>query len=277
MDRNKMQKMLDNSKQKIVMIWTIAILVSVSLLLLAITVSGQVILSLIVLTLVIAYCFYYDTKKKTRELIGKIICFIDPKVEYKKDGIQIKDLIVKSDLFPITDRYSYKSSDFIKREFENYTLMSADVYSYYVQSSGKNSRTVDVFKGRWVILTVKQKTFATKLVVREEGRIFKGRIDKKLKSVNTEGIVFNKKFNVYTDNELEMLKIIKPQQIFAIQKLEDNYNGKLAVGINYGYVHLAIFDKQDLFEISRIDKIEDVEKDLKSIYKKAEELYNIVK
>lgn len=76
-------------------------------------------------------------------------------------------------------------------------------------------------------------------------RVFeKGYLDKMLsgsfKQVETEGILFNKKFNVYTEDEQKAFYFLSPYVQESMLNIENKFKGRISFAYHAGFVFVAI-------------------------------------
>ena len=160
----------------------------------------------------------------------------------------------------------YHSEDFISAKYKDTKFEQADVHiqekHISTDSNGHTTTTyVTIFKGRWMIFDF-NKSFKADVQIVQKGfgnskvktmSLF-GKKDDLFKKISMESESFNKKFNVYAQNEHEAFYIITPSLMTKIEKLDELNKGKLLLCFIDNRLHIGIYDNKDSFEPNSVFK-----------------------
>ena len=78
--------------------------------------------------------------------------------------------------------------------------------------------------------------------------------EEKFKKVSMESESFNKRFNVFAQNEHDAFYIITPSLMEKIERLDDNNKGKLLFCFINNKLHIGVYDGKDSFEPGSVFK-----------------------
>ena len=166
---------------------------------------------------------------------------------------------------------SYNSEDYISARYKNIRFEQADVHieDKSTDSDGNTTYTT-IFKGRWMIFDF-NKEFKANVQISQKGfgnsRVITlfGKKEERLKKVSMESETFNKKFNVYAQNEHDAFYIITPSLMERIERLANMNKGKLLFCFIDNKLHIGIYDNKDSFEPGSVFKEINVEEILQKI------------
>ena len=226
-----------------------------------------VIIFLAVIALIVSSIPVSNVKKKYRMVyknnyVSHILEDIFDNVTYLPNhGIPKSELQATSMLYT-GDRYS--SEDYVSATYKDVRFEQSDVHieeeHESTDSKGHTHRYyVTVFKGRWLIFDF-NKTFKANIMVAEKGfgitkvKRFFGRKDSLFKKVDMESAEFNKKFNVYAQNEHEAFYIITPSLMERLSYLEILNSGKIAFCFHQNKLYVGIDNRKDSFEPGSVFK-----------------------
>lgn len=132
----------------------------------------------------------------------------------------------------------------------NFKIIEADLK--YERNSGKNRTVTTILDG--IILKIEsKKCFNSHTLIRSDS-LFKGAI-KQLKRTELEDVIFEKKYDVYTNDEVEARVIINAlfmERINNISKVFKTRSTSCAFLGNYIYIALNTY--KDMFEIFNFNK-----------------------
>lgn len=162
----------------------------------------------------------------------------------------------------------YYSNDYIKAKYKNVPFEFSDIKieNEYTDSDG-DKHTEILFKGQWYIFDFNKKFKADMQVCERFFRNAKrgGFFDYgKFNKVELEDIEFNKQFNVYAQNELDVFYVLTPNTMERIKELNQKTDGKLLLCFIDNKLHVGLHNSKDLFEQSIFKKI-DIEKNNKKV------------
>ncbi len=183
----------------------------------------------------------------------------------------------------------YESNDYISAKYKGIAFEQADVditEERETKDSKGNTTTeyITLFKGRWMIFDF-NKTFKANIQISQKGfgnsyvNRYCGNEEDKFKEVKMESEEFNKRFNIYAQNEHDAFYIITPSFMQKIQKLDDENEGELLFCFIDNKLHIGLYDEKDAFEpespfkpINEEQILENVSKDIKTITQFIDEL-----
>ncbi len=174
------------------------------------------------------------------------------------------ETISKTNMMYMGDRYH--SEDFISAKYKNIKFEQADVHieeeHTSTDSDGHTTTSyVTIFKGRWMVFDF-NKSFKADVQIAQKGfgnakvktmSLF-GKKDDLFKKVSMESEDFNRRFNVYAQNEHDAFYIITPSLMNRIEKLDDLNKGKLLLCFIDNRLHIGIYDNKDSFEPDSVFK-----------------------
>lgn len=185
------------------------------------------------------------------------------------------------------DRYT--SEDYISATYKDVGFIQADVHIQSeetdVDSHGNRTKYyVTIFKGRWMIfefnkkfkadVQISQKGFSNSRV----GSLFSKK-EERFKKVKLESETFNKKFNVFAQDEHDAFYIITPSLMTRLEKLVSEVKGKFLFCFVDNLLHIGLDNRKDSFEppsvFRKFDEkeiISNVLRDIKPIITLIEEL-----
>lgn len=184
---------------------------------------------------------------------------------------------------------TYTSEDYVSGTYKNVGFTQSDVHiqrrEEHVDSEGhRTTHYVTTFKGRWMIfefnkkfkadVQISQKGFSNSRV----GKLF-AKKEERFKRVKLESETFNKKFNVFAQNEHDAFYIITPSLMSRLEKLVSGVRGKFLFCFVDNLLHIGLDNGKDSFEPPSVFKkfneeeiISNVLSDIKPITTLIEEL-----
>lgn len=180
----------------------------------------------------------------------------------------------------------YKSEDYVSGKYKDINFEQSDVHIEERQettdSDGHTTTTyVTIFKGRWMVfdfnkefkanVQISQKGFANSRVKR-----FFGKKEELFKKVSMESESFNKKFNVFAQNEHDAFYIITPTLMERLENLVNNNKGKMLFCFINNKLHIGINDYKDSFEPGSVFKKLNEEEIVKKVSREIETITQFV-
>ena len=179
------------------------------------------------------------------------------------------------------DRYS--SNDYMKGSYKNIGFEQSDIHieeKHETTDSDGHTTTyyVTIFLGRVMIFDF-NKTF--KANVQVASRHFGANAlprKKKFSKVQMEDVEFNKKFQVYAENDHDAFYILTPHFMEKIKEIKTILGCEFMLGFVDNKLHIAINNNKDSFEYNVFKPIneqkieEDIGKDIKLITSFIDEL-----
>lgn len=178
-------------------------------------------------------------------------------LEYLMDG-RIPDRELKvGGLLPSYD--SYHSEDYFAGDYKGAHLRCAEIELTERRGSGKHRRTVTMFKGLAVIIALPRVRFYGHTIVVKNAiklaewmrETFGG-----LKRADLVDPVFEKKYSVFTNDQVEARYLLHPAMIERINKIDETNTGTtgaLSIAYRDGCVFMMLPASKPLFEPADID------------------------
>jgi len=177
-------------------------------------------------------------------------------IYYPERGISEK-IISDTNMMDMGDRFY--SNDYISAKYKNVPFEFSDIQikeEYYDRDGNKHVQTI--FLGQWYIFDF-NKPFKTNLQVYEksftnakQGNFIDNHTFKK---VSLEDINFNKRFNIYAQNELEAFYLLTPHTMEKLKELTDKIHGSIMFCFIDNRLHIGLYNQKDLFEPHLLKKI----------------------
>lgn len=189
-----------------------------------------------------------------------------------------RSTIAATQMMRMGDRYH--SEDYISAKYKDIEFEQSDVHieeEYQTTDSDGHTTThyVTIFRGRWMIFDF-NKEFKANVQISQKGFLnskvntFWGKKENLFKKVSMESEAFNKKFNVYAQNEHDAFYIITPSLMERIERLAQRNKGKLLFCFINNKLHIGIHDNKNSFEPGSIFKQIDEQETLNKISEEIE-------
>jgi len=191
--------------------------------------------------------------------------------EYSKTDIFTKsNLVKKYDLIELDDVFSGLRNDV------RFEIVETKTKKIIMRDNKGNAYEQTIFDG--VILKVDMnKIFTGNTVVKEKQILNSGNSvkDKKLKQTILEDVEFNKKYNVFTDDEVEARYLLTPSFMERLKKVQVAFSAdRIDCSFYDKYLLIALHTTKDLFSICSLFKPVD---DAKQYFTMYEEIVSIIK
>lgn len=152
---------------------------------------------------------------------------------YSPTGGMTAEELVSSRIMPY--HTSCKAEDYFEGDYKGAKLRFCEMHLEKTEGSGKNRRTVTVFRGLAIMVRLpKRKFYGQTILVKDAGGFsewFQERVSE-LKRADLVDPVFEKKFTVYTNDQVEARYLIDPAMMERIQKISDVYAAR---GLSMSY------------------------------------------
>jgi len=165
--------------------------------------------------------FHYLSKSK---LYKKIIGFYN--LDYSPFSGINRQTVYKTNLFPDFDRFS--SEDYIQGEYKGVELKLSEIELIKIvkSGSGKDASYTEnkVFSGLFIITDFHKRFSSTSYILPNKWIKIGVGLPSIYKRVDLEDPTFEKKFDVYSDNQIESRYILTPsfmERIVALSKMGD--------------------------------------------------------
>lgn len=193
--------------------------------------------------------------KFKEEITTRIVKDVYPNSRYVPNGGIEFSKMMEPGLLAYPDRYfaeDYLASSYDGVDFEmcDFTFQERHVTT---DSRGRTRTTyVTYAKGRYIIIDFKREFNEILKVV--EGNNF-GVNTSGLEKIQTESVDFNKKFKVYTSNDLTAFYVLTPQIQLKILELESKFKGSLYLAFMHGKLFVYITDGVSILDINASQKV----------------------
>jgi hypothetical protein len=186
-----------------------------------------------------------------KEYLEKELVKFFPYSEYKPyDGFKEKEVVYSNLLF---ERDRYYSEDLIMGNFEGVNFRCSDVKQQDVRKSGKTTKVVTVFHGRFYEFDF-HKSFKYDLLLLQplNFRPFSG-----FRKIETESIEFNSDLKIYAKDDHEAFYILTPDFMEKIRYLDEKYFDKISFSFKDNKLFIAIDSRKDYFDIKAYKKVDE--------------------
>jgi hypothetical protein len=145
--------------------------------------------------------------------------------------------------------------------------------SYYVRGTGKNRRTV--FDG--VIVKLDMNKFFTSHTVIKPNGLIKAPPSSDLHHTNLEDVEFNKKYDVYTDDDVDARYLITPSFMERLKSVKMAFRASsVSCAFYEKYLIIALPTKKDLFSLCSLIKPMDDRVQYFQMYNEIESIIKLI-
>jgi hypothetical protein len=196
----------------------------------------------------------YVVKFKSN-IIGRIVKFIDPNLSYIQNGKIEKETFMDSDIFK-TKPNQYEGDDYVRGTIGKTPIEFSEIDAEYESGSGKDKRTVTVFKGLFFIADF-NKHFTCKTVVLPDtaeslfgsfGKMFQAWNLSRDQLIKLEDPEFEKLFVVYGSDQIQARYILSTSLMARITDFKKKTKQKIFLSFIGSKVYVAISYTKNLFE-----------------------------
>lgn len=219
----------------------------------------------------IAWLIWYSIKKsfenKIKEKIMPDVCRCFNNLIWDQGKYSEGAVFGYSNLIPQFSSEEYDDIFYGKHRDVNFEIVESE----FDIGSGKNRRTV--FNGVIVKLDM-NKNFKGKTVIRPDS-VFHTTPSAALRHTTLEDVVFEKKFDVYTDDEVEARYLITPSFMERLNNMKVAFDAdKVSCAFYEQYLFVALHTSKDLFSLCSLIKPVN---DGKQFFQMFEEILSIIK
>jgi hypothetical protein len=192
--------------------------------------------------------------------------FYDPKKGFERETVYESKILKKED--------RYYSEDYISGQIKGKKFESADVKLQDVRRSGKHTRVVTVFQGRFFIIDFDKKFESDVYIM--PNRSFKFNWANSMVRIDVESIDFNKTYDVYSYSQHSAFYLLKPA--FIEKLIEFNHVARRVMFAFQDHkAYVALDTRVDTFDLRMFRAIdatffEDIKKEIKLL----EELIELI-
>ena len=194
-------------------------------------------------------------KNFKNEVLTDMFKKLIPDIEYKPDYGISQNEAYSSEFLKHADRFH--SEDFISGSLNDVKFISSDLKleERHVQHTKNGTRVyyVTYFLGR-IFRFDFNKEFTGNLQVLETGSPYSRR---KFNKVKMESVDFNKKFKIFTEEEITAFYILTPDIMESIFNLEKRNPGRISMSFLGDHLYVAINNNRDTFELKMFRKLDE--------------------
>ena len=210
-------------------------------------------------------------------IFPKVFSFFGDYTYLPKGGLSITSL-KSSDIIPSYDRE--KTEDYVKGEYKGVSLELTEAHLEDKRRNSKgNTYYVTIFKGIFVCLSM-NKNFSGKTIIKKDSGVIGNWFTDKfngLDKVSLEDPVFEKMFEVYSDDQIEARYLLTTSFMERLLKLSELLGGKGVQASFYDDKFLMMIPSgKDRFETSSIFIPATFEEDINTILAEMNEIFQIV-
>ncbi|HNR15909.1 MAG TPA: DUF3137 domain-containing protein [Chitinophagaceae bacterium] len=221
--------------------------------------SGTAVIAFILILSALILLIVFGNKKKSfaagfkETIVRKIIHFIDPSLTYNPHLSISKTDYLNSGLFvEQPDRYS--GDDYIEGTHEKTFFCFSELHTERKVSSGKSTHWETIFRGLFFIADF-NKNFSGRTYVWSERNPQINFLTKlfssfawNLEKVKLESVEFEKRFIVYSSDQVEARYILTPSFMERIVRLQQLMGEGTSLSFVNTNIHVAVPIKDELFE-----------------------------
>lgn len=239
-------------------------------------------LFIILLGLIIIIVIIFVSKNGIRKRFKTNV--LSPILNGKNSGVSFDannyitcDEFTRSDLFrKNVDRYTGEDLFLGKRGKTTYKFseIHAEEKHTTVNSKGQTKTTyITIFRGIFMIADFNKKLESSTRVIQARDGFFEKLFSGKRK-VSLENPEFEKKYNTYSDSQIEARYILSPAMMERILKLEELFNSRIDLSFRGNNVFIAIYSSKNHFEVDTSNALNSAQID--TIYKEIDSCLQIV-
>jgi len=218
---------------------------------------GGIILFVFILLLIITLFIFQSLGRPLseyykKEIIGRMVEALVENGRYSPNQGISETTFNESNLFIRPDRYD--SEDLISGMIDKTSFLFAEIHAEEKQSNGKSTHWVTIFKGFFFIADF-HKNFTGRTVV-SRNSFFKWKSGR----VKLENVEFEKRFDVFSTDQLEARYLLTPSMMERIIALDDRLGGDIVLSFYNSNVIIAISSSTNHFESSLWSSIDNTDK-----------------
>lgn len=189
------------------------------------------------------------------EIVSRIIAFINPSLRYSPGQFISEADYKKSGLY-LNSPDRYTGDDYVEGTHDKTFFCFSELHTEEKISSGKETRWETIFKGMFIIADF-NKNFSGRTYVWSENKPQLNFLNKffmsfanGLEKVKLESADFEKRFIVYSSDQVEARYILTPSFMERLVKLQQMTSADASISFVHTKIHMAIPMKNELFEPS---------------------------
>jgi len=208
--------------------------------------------------IIVIWVIFWKQRKAFRlmfkeQIVRKLIGYVDPELCYEPGRCIPEREYKMSGLFQTSpDRYN--GDDYLEGVHDKTRFSCSELHTEYKVNSGKNTHWETIFKGLFFIGDF-NKYFSGRTYVWTAdapqlnfmSRLFSS-FARELEKVNLESAEFNRRFIVYSTDQVEARYILTPSFMERLVRLQQMTSTDTSMSFVQTNIHIAIPMKEDLFE-----------------------------
>lgn len=195
------------------------------------------------------------TRKFKEQIVSRIIAFINPSLRYSP-GQCISEADYKNSGLYLTSPDRYAGDDYVEGTHDKTFFCFSELHTEEKISSGKETHWETIFKGMFIMADF-NKNFSGRTYVWSEKKPQLNFLNKLftsfasgLEKVKLESPEFEKRFIVYSNDQVEARYILTPSFMERAVRLQQMTSAESSMSFVHTRINLAIPMKKELFEPS---------------------------
>lgn len=186
-------------------------------------------------------------ENKIKVQVMPILMRAVPNFEWSLNESISRNEVEQTDLIPALSGSRYSSDDNFRGKYRDVEVSISE--QKYLKGSGKNERTI--YQGA-VIKIHMNKNFESITLIRPKGE---KKTKDKLEEVNLEDVEFRKKYQVFSNNQIEARYLLTTSFMERFQNIKTAYDASKIYGAFYDkYFYIAPYTNEDLFSLAHLSK-----------------------
>ncbi len=202
------------------------------------------------------YKYFISSYKSNfkHDIIGRLVRFVDDGLNYFPEQHIKEDVYMASRLY-MRDLERYNGEDLIKGQYGKTKLAFSELHTQYKSRNNKRNSWVTIFKGLFFLADFNKEFNGYTLVLPDIAQGLLGSFGQKLQSfsgrgqlVKLENPQFEKKFVVYSNNQVEARYILTPALMQRIMDFKEKSKKNIRLSFIHSCVFIAIENNKNMFE-----------------------------
>ncbi len=192
-------------------------------------------------------------QKYKDEVLKPIVEAEFPGVIYEDRNYISEEMFNSSNLFSNPDRFQGEDLFSGTQDATSFSFSEIHAEEKHTRRDKNGNTTTSyttIFKGLFLIADFNKEIHSETYVYSSGGKWFS-----RFKRVKLEDVAFEKRFNVYSNDQIEARYILTPKIMSRIVDLEDRFGENLYLSFRGHYVYIAISESYNMFENSIHDEV----------------------
>lgn len=218
---------------------------------------------------------YHHYKKNVKNDVMPVFAQYFQDIKYcQNQGLSVADL-KESYLFPEADKYT--SDDCFEGSYKNVSLQITEELLQKISYTQKKRHVKTLFQGIIIQFQMNKNFQGHTIVLKDAGFFNRFKKFPNLERVTLENPIFEKKFEVYSSDQVEARYLLTPLFMERIEQLKTLYKGK-SVELSFlnNHVLIAIETNQDMFEPLSFFKSNINEEKIKRVLEQFLNIFSII-